>query len=95
MPLRDDLLEQLPVLQRLRKHEIVANTFLMLIEFLALEVIASLEVEAELPLAVINKVSVVLELALKDRDLSVPLQAVVLGSQLRDLLVGELGGIVH
>lgn len=87
VPLRNNLLEQLAVLQRLRKHEIVSNACLMLVEFLAFEVIASLEVEAKLPLAVINEVSVILELALKDRDLSAPLQAAILGPQLRDLLV--------
>jgi len=87
MPLRNNLLEQLAVLQRLWKHEIVSNTCLMLVEFLAFEVIASLKVEAKLPLAVINEVSVILELALKDRDLSAPLQAAILGPQLRDLLV--------
>ena len=52
----------------------------MLVEFLAFEVITSLKIEAKLPLAVINKVSIILELALKDCDLSVPLQAVILGS---------------
>ena len=85
MPLSNDVLDEFPVVQSLRQHEIISNAFLMLVVLRILEVVPLLAVEV-LALAVVYEVSAVLELIRQNLDLVVLLQALVLGVELPQLL---------